>query len=223
MTCHITSVLRAFFIIQKKKKRRKKINIKSEKEKKRKIKTVSVPASYNTPVPNISSIMIIMTWFYAQLTGLICRYSHWQRSESMLEQSQWVNIILGCISIQVSSNNKYAEKNKYKWVVNMYEYLTIDLFHLHLPMALNAHSFGFHMVSCKYIPSYAIFYDRVEQFHNATWVGVNSDWISQLLYEWQKFMNNTYPPILDVPIPFSNLGKSQIILLTCLFWSCSRV
>jgi len=69
-------VLRAFFIIQKKKKRRKKINIKSEKEKKRKIKTVSVPASYNTPVPNISSIMIIMTWFYAQLTGLICRYSH---------------------------------------------------------------------------------------------------------------------------------------------------
>ena len=30
-------------------------------------------------------------------------------------------------------------------------------------------------------------------------------------------------PILDVPTPFSNLGKSQIILLTCLFWSCSWV
>ena len=30
-------------------------------------------------------------------------------------------------------------------------------------------------------------------------------------------------PILDVPTPFSNLGKSQIILLTCLFWSRSWV
>ena len=28
-------------------------------------------------------------------------------------------------------------------------------------------------------------------------------------------------PILDVPTPFSNLGKSQIILLTCPLWSCS--
>ena len=28
-------------------------------------------------------------------------------------------------------------------------------------------------------------------------------------------------PILDVPTPFSNLGKSQIFLLTCPFWSCS--
>ena len=81
----------------------------------------------------------------------------------------------------------------------MYERLTVDLFHLHPPMALNAHSFGFHMVSCKYIPSYAIFYHRVEQFHDATWVGVNSDWMSQLLYEWQKFMNNTYPFFFSDP------------------------
>ena len=72
----------------------------------------------------------------------------------------------------------------------MYERLTVDLFNLHPPMAVNANGFGFHMVSCKYIPSYAIFYDSVEQFHDATWVGVNSDWISQLLYEWQKFVNN---------------------------------
>jgi len=50
----------------------------------------------------------------------------------------------------------------------MYERLTVDLFNLHEPMAFNANSFGFHMVSCKYIPSYAIFYDRVEQFHDAT-------------------------------------------------------
>jgi len=66
----------------------------------------------------------------------------------------------------------------------MYERRTVDLLDLHPPMALNANSFGFHMVSWKYIPSYAIFYDRVERFHDATWVGVNSDWMSQLLYEW---------------------------------------
>jgi len=30
-------------------------------------------------------------------------------------------------------------------------------------------------------------------------------------------------PILNIPTPLSNLGKSQIILLTCLFWSCSWV
>ena len=50
----------------------------------------------------------------------------------------------------------------------MYECLTVDLFNLHPPMALNANSFGLHMVYRKYIPSYAIFYDRVEQFHDAT-------------------------------------------------------
>jgi len=57
---------------------------------------------------------------------------------------------------------------RYKWAVNMYECLTVDLFNLHEPMAFNANGFGFHMVSCKYIPSYAIFHDRVEQFHDAT-------------------------------------------------------
>jgi len=50
---------------------------------------------------------------------------------------------------------------RYKWVVNI-------LFHLHPPMALNSHSFGFHVVSHKYIPSYAIFHDCVEKFHDAT-------------------------------------------------------
>ena len=50
----------------------------------------------------------------------------------------------------------------------MYEHLTVDLLDLHPPMALNANSFGFHMVSRKYIRSYAIFHDRVEQFHDAT-------------------------------------------------------
>ena len=50
----------------------------------------------------------------------------------------------------------------------MYEHLTVDLFNLHPPMALNANSFGFHVVSRKYICSYAIFHDRVEQFYDAT-------------------------------------------------------
>ena len=50
----------------------------------------------------------------------------------------------------------------------MYEHLTVDLFNLHPQMALNANSFGFHVVSRKYICSYAIFHDRVEQFHDAT-------------------------------------------------------
>ena len=75
----------------------------------------------------------------------------------------------------------------------MYKCLTVDLFNLHLLVALNAISFGFHVVSCKYISSYTILHDHVEQFHNMTWVGMNSNWISQLLYEWQKFMNNRYP------------------------------
>ena len=151
---------------------------------------------------NISGIEIIMTWFYSQLVGLVCGYGYWQRSGSMLEQSWWlrsIEIISGRNSIQAASNNKYADKDKYKWAVNMYERLTVDLLDLHPPMALNAHSFGFHMVSCKYIPSYAIFYDRVEQFHDATWVGVNSDWMSQLLYEWQKFMNSTHPFLFSNP------------------------
>ena len=39
----------------------------------------------------------------------------------------------------------------------------------------------------------------MEQFHDATWVGVNSDWMSQLLYEWQKFMNNIYPFLFSDP------------------------
>ena len=72
----------------------------------------------------------------------------------------------------------------------MYECLTVDLFNLHPPMALNANSLS---------QIYATFHDHVEQFHNATWVGVNSDWMSQLLYEWQKFMNNTYPFLFSDP------------------------
>ena len=57
---------------------------------------------------------------------------------------------------------------RYKWAVNMYKCLTVDLFNSHEPMALNVNSFGFHVVSHKYIPSYAIFHDHVEQLHDAT-------------------------------------------------------
>ena len=46
---------------------------------------------------------------------------------------------------------------------------------------------------------HAIFHDRVEQFYDATWLGMNSDWMSQLLYEWQKFVNNTYPFLFSNP------------------------
>jgi len=151
---------------------------------------------------NVSGPVIIMTWFYAQLAGLMCGYGYWQRCGSMLEQLQWprsIGIISDCNSIQATLNNKYADKDKYKWAVNMYKHLTVDLSNLHPPMALNAHSFGFYMVSHKYIPSYAIFHDCVEQFHDATWVGMNSNWMSQLLYEWQKFINNTYPFLFSNP------------------------
>ena len=41
----------------------------------------------------------------------------------------------------------------------MYECLTVDLFNLHPPMALNANSLS---------QIYATFHDHVEQFHNAT-------------------------------------------------------
>ena len=123
----------------------------------------------SSPIPNTMSV--VSSWFYAQLAGLVCGYGYWQRCGSMLEQSRWlrsIEIISGCNSIQAASNNKYADKDKYKWAVNMYERLTVDLLDLHSPMALNANSFGFHVVSCKYIPSYAIFHDCVEQFYDAT-------------------------------------------------------
>ena len=148
---------------------------------------------------------------------------------SMPEQSWWlrnIDIISGCNSTQATSNNKYADKDKYKWAVNMYECLTVDLFNLHPPMALNAHSFGFHVVSCKYIPSYAIFMTVWNNFtmqHELGWIVIECHnccmngrnlWIIHI---------PSCSPILDVPTPFSNLGKSQIILLTCLFWSSSWV
>jgi len=151
---------------------------------------------------NVSGIVIIMTGFYAQLAGLVYEYGYWRRCGSMLEQSWWlrsIDIISGRNSIQATSNHKYADKDKYKWAINMYEHLTVDLFNLHPPMALNVNSFGFHMASRKYIPSYANFHDRMEQFHDATWVGVNSDWMSQLLYEWQKFMNSICPFLFNNP------------------------
>ena len=137
---------------------------------------------------------------------------------SMLEQSQWlrsIDIISGCNLIQAASNNKYADKDKYKWAVNMYECLTVDLFNLHPPMALNANSFGFHMVSCKYIPSYAIFMTMWSNFtmqHELGWIAIECHnccmngrnlWIMHI---------PSSSPILDFPTPFSNLGKSQIIL-----------
>ena len=81
----------------------------------------------------------------------------------------------------------------------MYERLTVDLLDLHPPTTLNANSFSFHVVSRKYIPSYAIFHGCVEQFYDATWVGVNNNWMPQLLYEWQKFMNSTYPFLFSNP------------------------
>ena len=102
----------------------------------------------------------------------------------------------------------------------MYEHLTVDLFNLHPPMALNAHSFGFHVVSRKYIPSYAIFHDRVEQFHDATWVGVNSDWMSQLLYE---FMNSTYPFLFSDPWRSYTFQQPWKVSNNFAYMSCSWV
>ena len=113
--------------------------------------------SSSSLIPNAMSV--VSSWFYAQLAGLVCGCG------SMLEQSRWlrsIDIISGRISIQAASNNKYADKDKYKWAVNM-----IYLIYIHQwPLV--------HIVSHKYIPSYATFHDRVEQFHDATWVGVNS-------------------------------------------------
>jgi len=71
-----------------------------------------------------------MTWFYAQLAGLVYEYGYWRRSVSMLEQSRWlrsIDIISGRNSIQAAENNKYADKDKYKWAVNM-----IYLIYIHL-------------------------------------------------------------------------------------------
>ena len=161
---------------------------------------------------NVSGIVIIMTWFYAQLTGLMCGCG------SMPEQSWWlrsIDIISGCNSTQATSNNKYTDKDKYKWAVNMYKCLTVDLFNLHIPMALNANSFGFYMVSHKYIRSYTIFYDCVEQFHDATWVGVNSDWMSQLLYEWQKFMNYIYIIAMLIILTYSHCYHVLCDIIQC--------
>jgi len=73
----------------------------------------------------------------------------------------------------------------HKWAINMYKCLTVDKLDL-CPL-----NFSFHMVSHKYIPLYTIFHDCVEQFYDATWVGVNSNWMSQLLYE---FMNTFQQP-----------------------------
>ena len=56
---------------------------------------------------NVSGLVIIMTWFYAQLAGLMCGCG------SMLEQSWWVrsiDIISGRNSIQAASNNKDKDK-----------------------------------------------------------------------------------------------------------------
>jgi len=72
-------------------------------------------------------------------------------------------------------------------------------------------------ISCKCKPSYVIFHDRVEQFYDATWVGVECHnccmngrnlWIVHI---------PSSSPILDFPTSFSNLGKSQIIVQ----WSTS--
>jgi len=90
-----------------------------------------------------------------------------------------------CSSIPCWSSISGTNFIDYKWAVNIYKCLTVDLLDL-CPL-----NFSFHMVSCKYIPSYTIFHDCIEQFYNATWVGVNSNWISQLLYE---FMNTFQQP-----------------------------
>ena len=42
---------------------------------------------------NVSSLVIIMNWFYAQLAGLVCGYDYWRRCGSMLEQSRWLRSI----------------------------------------------------------------------------------------------------------------------------------
>ena len=89
-----------------------------------------------------------------------------------------IDIISGYNSIQATLNNKYAEKDKYKLAVNMYESLTVDLSNLHPPMALNTHIFGFHIVSCKYIPSYAIFMTVWNNFmiqHELGWIVIECE------------------------------------------------
>ena len=86
----------------------------------------------------------------------------WLLTEMWIHEWLWsIDIISGCNSIQAASNNKYADKDKYKWAVNMYKCLTVDLLDLHPPMALNANSFGFHIVSCKYIYPHMQFFMTV--------------------------------------------------------------
>jgi len=102
--------------------------------------------SSSSPIPNTMSV--VSSWFYAQLAGLVCGCG------SMLMQSRWlrsIDIISGRNSIQAASTNKYADKDKYKWAVNMYECLTVDLFNLHPPMALSAHSLSqIYTLICKF-------------------------------------------------------------------------
>ena len=181
------------------------------------ITLICVPGSWHVHLhhqfPNTMSVVPWSLW--PQLTGLVCRCG------SIVEQSRWprsIDIISGLNSIQAASNNKYADKDKDKpfesevvcpallwYPLLKYFLLGINgqstctnalllIYWIYIPQWPSIY-----VVSRKYIPSYAIFYDRVEQFHDATWVGVNGDWMLQLLYEWQKFMNNTYPFLLSDP------------------------
>ena len=142
-------------------------------------------------LPVLNTMSVVSSWFYAQLAELVCGCG------SMREQSWWlrsIDIISGCNLIQAASNNKYVDKAKYKWAVNMYECLTVDLFNLHPPMALNANSFGFHMVSCKYMQIFMIVWNNFTmqheiECHNCCMNGRNL-WIIHI---------PSSSPILDVP------------------------
>jgi len=174
--------------------------------------------SSSSPVPNTMSVVSWSLWpgsmLELQLAGLVCGCG------SMLEQSWWlrsIDIISGRNSIQATSNNKYADKDKYKWAVNMYECLTVDLFDLNPPMALNANSFGFHVVSRKYIYPHMQFFMTVwNNFTMQHELGLNVTTVVWMRNWWIIHIPSS-SLILDFTTSFSNLGKSQIIFQ----WSTS--
>ena len=106
-----------------------------------------------------------------------------------------IDIISGRNSTQAASNNKYADK----WAVNMYEHLTVDLFNLHPPMALNANSFGLHVVSRKYTLMCNFLWPCGTMRHELGWIAIECHnccmngrnlWIINI---------PSSSPILDVP------------------------
>jgi len=137
----------------------------------------------------------------------------------MLKQWQWlrsIDINSDSNYFQAASNNQDVDKEKDKWAVNMYKHLTVDILDLHLPIALNADSFSFYIISCKYTYLHIQFFMTmwnnfmmqyelgwiVIECHNCCMNGRNL-WIVHIPFS---------SPILDFPTLFSSLGKSSIIL-----------